>query len=267
MPLNNIEKNVKEKIKEGNIKPLPKKFFVLKNYIFWLLSILSFIVGSFSVAGIIFSFQNSEWELYEKINESFFIFTIEWLPAVWFLLLLLLIGFSVYNIHNTKYGYKYRMGGIIAISIILSIVGGFILYYRGVGEAMNRYFIEKMPEFNRIIDEELRLWSRPEEGFLAGRVIEINGNSILLEGNNGIYWEVLPYKFIRDESGADVDDRYIDSEFDINPGLPIKLIGTVIEENTFMFERIILATDDLDWYQGHDEFEKKIRDYLKRKLN
>ena len=59
------------------------------------------------------------------------------------------------------------IGGVILISFLLGIT----FYNLGVAASLDRNLIQKLPpRYHSMVDANINLWQRPEEGFLSGSV-------------------------------------------------------------------------------------------------
>jgi heme/copper-type cytochrome/quinol oxidase subunit 2 len=108
MKTEELSQKVLETIKDKHLKPKPKWEFMLKNYIIWILSITSLVVGSFAFAVIIYMVRNSNWDLYQNLSGNLLGLILASLPYFWFIFLIIFILISYYNFRHTKSGYRYK---------------------------------------------------------------------------------------------------------------------------------------------------------------
>jgi hypothetical protein len=134
-----LSDKVIERIDAEQITPFPHWRFVLLHGIFWLLAILSIIVGSCAVACILFLF--ADYRLHgllpipHDITELLLL-----IPYIWLVVLGLFLIVTDLSIKHTRKGYKYGLGRVVLISIILSFIFGFVLYTVGMGEITHKFF-------------------------------------------------------------------------------------------------------------------------------
>ncbi len=213
-----VSKNVLMKIKDNEIKPVPKWKFLLKNYFIWSLFIVNLIVGSIS-AGIVFLIISSG----DLVNAPLYS-----IPFVWIFLTTIFIAIAVYNFRHSERGYKHALWKVIMVNLSLSIIIGLFLNVFGVAQKLNSTFSENIPIYNHTMDMRSKIWQRPEEGYLAGQIIEINtdDNILILMDLNNDKWEI-------DYSSASIRPR-----IDLRIGEEIKLTGSKKTDNQFYADDI-----------------------------
>lgn len=191
-PTETLAESVFERIEKEDKKPLPKWHFVLKNQTFWGLWVLSVLIGAAAVAGTIFGVSNAGWRYRLVTHETSFQFFIESLPIIWIISLVIFIIIGYQNFKHTKKGYKYSLTGIVIISIITSAVGGAALYAFGLGKIVDENIGQRIPFHKSAAFYQQELWVNPEEGFLAGTVIEVDteNDRMLLETFDGEEWVI-----------------------------------------------------------------------------
>jgi hypothetical protein len=227
MTKKDIENKVLDKIKKGNVKPIPKWEFVLKRVFVWILFILSVFFGAFAVSVIIFLLKVNDWEFYEHISGSLPVFILETFPYFW-LLLLVILGFVAYfNFRNTGRGYKYRFSFVMFLSVFLSIVLGAVLFRVGVARSVEHFFLNSMPFYMHMnVDREM-MWLQPENGLLAGKIIErLSPDELLLLDFNGKNWRIV------NVSNLNTFPPVLDN------GNMIRIVGEIIEESVFSGKQI-----------------------------
>jgi hypothetical protein len=164
-----------EKIKNEKIQPRPKWEFLLKTYAFWGSFFLSLFLGSLAVAIIIFRSRMTDWNLHSHSGDNFGIFIIKALPFLWIIALLSFIAIAYYNIRHTKTGYRYNFTILVVISVAVSVILGAGLDAFSLSEKIENNLSAKIPAYGDYSYGHMAsLWSRPEEGLLAGEIIKVN---------------------------------------------------------------------------------------------
>lgn len=192
MNINNTDQTgqkILEKIKENHIKPTPKWEFTLKNLAFWSVFVVALSIGSLSTSVMIFMFNHTDWQDYlfaEGVVQQILIN----LPFFWFFLVIIFIAVAFYNFEHTKTGYKHQPIIVVIISIVLSVIIGCAVYTVGGGEMLEEIFYERLPLYQQIVIHQGRLYTAPEQGRLAGVVIEVNDNQIIIQDFSGRIWEI-----------------------------------------------------------------------------
>ncbi|HLD28002.1 MAG TPA: hypothetical protein VJB67_00095 [Patescibacteria group bacterium] len=222
MIIKDISQVVLETIKNQDIKPKPKWQFLLKDYIFWLIAGFSILIGSLSVAVMIFMAVNSDWDIRFKISHSFFGFVLMTLPYFWLLILIIFIFLVYYNFRHTQGGYKYQLISIAIGSIIISVVFGFLFYSIGLGGAIDDIFYQRLPAVHCLMNPQQLIWDQPEHGRLGGVIIRMIDQS---------HFELVDI----DRELWKIDYREAENleDFVLNEGLRVKIIGEIINDNNF----------------------------------
>jgi len=172
----NIDNEILQKISDENLKPKPKWEFLLKNIYFWTLGVITIILGGLSVSAVIFVFKNIRWGFYDLTHNNIFTFTIDFIPYLWILLLAVFLFFGHIIIRKTKHGYKYSLLIIAGVSILSSIVLGFIFTAIGFGQIIDRDLGKRVP-FHRDIElHNKTIWNKPTEGLMIGEIENIENN-------------------------------------------------------------------------------------------
>ncbi len=236
--MKNISNEVLKKIKDNNIKPKPRWYFITKNYFIWSIFGISIILGSFAFSMILFIIKQLDWDIYHYIGESFLKTVFVSLPYLWLIFLILFIGVAYYNFIHTKRGYRFKFISILLVSLIISITLGTGLYFNGFSEKLENVFLKKIPYYDRLVFSCEEQWMRPKRGLLAGTITEMGlpENSFIIKDLNNNQWEI--------EAGKAIWKGKIAPEID----LKIKLIGKLIDDNNFE------AMEIRPWQQGQGRF-------------
>jgi len=220
-----ISSKILQLIKEKQISPKPKWFFILKNSLIWLLSTLSLIIGALSFAIILHLVINNDWDVYKNINDSLIGFILLTLPYFWFIFLIIFIFLGYYNFKLTQKGYKFPFLAVLFINILISIIFGTFLYNMGIGQTIDQTLAKKAPLYNKYINKREHIWCQPEQGRLAGIIIEIKDENIfLLHDITKKEWQVIYNQPVM---------------FQMHPGIKIRIIGQQVEPATFNAMQIL----------------------------
>jgi len=238
--MKNISEKVFKRIKDNNIKPKPRWYFVTKNYFIWLTFGISVLLGSFTFSIILFMFKQLDWDIYHYLGDSFVKTVFISLPYLWLIFFILFIWVAYYNFIHTKRGYRFRFISILLISLIISAILGTGLYYNGFGERLENVFSKNIPYYNRLIYTCEKQWMQPHRGLLAGIITktELSKNSFMLIDLHNNHWKI------------DISKTIWKGKLTPSPGLKIKLIGKI--ENNNIFKAIEIRP-----WQGEGKFMKR----------
>jgi hypothetical protein len=223
-----LSQSILEKIKTKHIMPKPRWTFLLHDYLVWAMAALSIIIGSLSVAGIIFMIRHNDWEMREHITDSLFGFILVTLPYFWIGLLGLFIFLSYYNFRHTRQGYRHRFSVIMVGSVIISVILGGVLYQTGVGQVVDNQLGANLPFYRNVIYPRINLWSQAEQGRLAGVILEVKDiNTFFLLDPDEFVWQVTAQR-------ATITPRII-----LRSGERIRMIGQKESLGYFIAELIM----------------------------
>jgi len=217
-----MEKEIKKsqklvnKIVSGDIKPSPRWHFVFKNYALWIVFILFMIFGSIAFSIILYWAVESDYSLFLSLSYSKIQFLIASLPFLWIIFLAVFLIVSIFGIRYTRTGYRYPLLKILSINIVISILLGVIFFYTGGAERMEKVFTENIPAYRGIEENKILRWSDPENGLLAGVIIEDNDGIIMIEDHSGNKWEIS------------IEEIIISERVSLEIGEKIKIIGMVL---------------------------------------
>jgi hypothetical protein len=206
--INRIEKN--------GTKPKPKWVFILSDILLWALYAISILLGGISFSVILLAFGESDMGLK-------YMFQI--LPIIWVITIFLFFGLAYVGIKKTKRGYKYRIHWLISANLLASIVIGAVVHLAGLSASFERGFAHEFSGYHGIEERKVELWSQPENGYLAGTVMD-NTDQLIINDLGGIEWQV------------DITHAQIRGRASINTGAMIKIIGQKSAEYQFVADEI-----------------------------
>jgi len=213
---------VLEKIENQHITPAPKWKFLFKDSCVWMLGVLSIFIGALSVSVLVFSFVNSDWSSFPLFSTSILGHIVTVVPYVWILVFMLFIAVAYYNTRHTKKGYRYTLSVIILVSFAVTICFGSLFYMLGIGHFTEYLAGKYFPGYTSFLEKKEQMWVHPEEGVLAGFILERESNgNFQLEDFNGKVWYVYVENIIKPQ-------REIIEHME-----QVSIIGKQIEESIF----------------------------------
>jgi len=225
--MTDISKNILQKIKEDEIRPYSKRRFLFKRSMVWTVFILSIMLGSVSSAIALFQLRYAEWDLYQHLSHSVLEFALLVIPFFWLIFLLGFTGFAYYYFRRTEQGYRYPTLWVISGSIVVSIIGGGLLYATGLPERVETAFGENVPFYRELQERRKRVWMLPGQGLLAGRITKlISADKIQIEDLHGHIWVI------------DISDTIWRGRLRPAQNLRIKIIGQMKGESQFVADEI-----------------------------
>jgi hypothetical protein len=190
--MSELDRKVMEAIERQRLSPRPYIRFLARRSMFWTLAMLSVLLGGISVAVMIFAVTDFLQTGGRNFDEMPFDDVLQSLPFVWLALFALFIASAYLGISNTRRGYRYRPIGVIGLAAAASIALGALLHGFGVGEMIDRVLSEQLPGYKEYTKIPYDEWRRPDEGYLGGEVLSVDGDrSLRLRDFDGHEWEVL----------------------------------------------------------------------------
>ncbi len=186
-----LSDKIVNKIKEEKIKPKAKWVFLLKDYFIWSAFGVSIIIGGLAFVVILFLLTTNDWDMHKYLGEGFGVYFLTALPRVWIGTLILFLLVAYYNYRHTKGGYRYKAYLIVLGSVVTSVVIGTALFFMGLGDKIEQSFANTLPYYGGYMEHRMEIWNQPEKGLLAGEIIEIKSENILMiEDFKKNIWEI-----------------------------------------------------------------------------
>ncbi len=220
-----LASEVLHRIESENITPTAWWRFVCINCLVWVAWALTVVVGSISVAVLLYVGNRSRFELFEATHDTLLAFLLEILPFVWVLTFIVMVFLAYVNMRHTKCGYRYNLWKMLGSSVAVSVGLGVILQIFGGGYLIDTQFGKVMPAYTSFERMEMKLWQMPNEGRLVGILEGVNEsiNEYTIRDTNGKIWTILTTELR-------------DSDMDLlKSGHEIRMVGTTtdIENNIF----------------------------------
>lgn len=219
-------KTIIDRIKEGNIRQKPKWHFTGFNLIYWTFYIICILLGAASFSVILFSIQQTDFNLISHMSHSKLEFFLALLPFFWIFILLIFLFMSIIIFRKSAKGYKYNWPKLLLLSTASSVLIGTLFFIGGGGQKIEKAFAEKLTYYESVLDNKKKVWTNPERGFLSGTLQEINKDGILLIDFNNKEWDL-------DYSQAFISPRVL-----LKRGEQVKLIGEITRSKHFKVKEI-----------------------------
>ena len=214
------------KIKEQQMKPIPRWRFRIKDLISWSLFIMAVVLGALAFSVILFAIQQMEFSLIAHMSHSWLELLLGLLPFFWIISMVILLIIAIVSIKNSKKGYKFSISGIVGFSAALSILIGTLFFISGGGRWLENAFSINVSLYESVQEKKTKLWSMPEEGYLSGTITAFYGDSLQLKDFSEKTWTVIL-------TNADVVPAVR-----FNEGEKIKLTGRMLSDSRFAGEKI-----------------------------
>lgn len=223
---NNEERELKRavlsRIESENVSPRSRSWFIWADYSAWGLWFLGTFIGALAVAVTLFVVSYQQYVFYELTHDNLLTFVEDVLPILWFLILIAMIIFAVYNVRNTKRGYRYPLWQVLGSSLILSFAGGVIFHTIGIGFNFDKWLGGTVSGYESQEKMEERLWQNPEEGRLIGKFIKHED----FFPYGPVFLDVQEIEWLINTTDLREEELY-----SLESGQPVRMIGKVLAIN------------------------------------
>lgn len=214
-------------IRERNIKPVPRGHFVFKNALVWIGFAMAVVLGAMAFAVILFSIQQTDFELLRHFQHSRLEMFLSILPFLWIVFLGIFLVVAMMSIQHSSKGYKFTLAKLAGFSGALSILLGTVVFIAGGARKLEQAFDVRVSLYESMQDKKIKIWSAPEKGYLSGEILEINNDGTMrLKDFKAEKWTVY------------YDSAFVPPVVLLEPGETIKIIGSMPGEGTFRAEEI-----------------------------
>lgn len=215
-----------EKIKEKDIRPKPRWRFTFPNLIMWILMLLSIMAGALAFSIILFSIQQIDFDLISQMSHSRFEWWLGMLPFLWIITVIVFLVLAVFGLRYTRKGYKFTLKSLIGINVAFSILAGTLFFIGGGAGWLESAFSDHVRAYESVHAKKMKMWSVPEEGYLAGYLQEIGDTSVILKDFDEKEWII------------DLSDAMISQAVKLEKDELVKIIGRKISNNEFFAEQV-----------------------------
>jgi hypothetical protein len=222
-----LQKVILARIKTQGVKPMPKGYFKMREYILW--GLLGVFVAALSVgfAMIIFMLKGTDMSLFNKLGLSITEKVLYSIPFFWIVASVVVATVAFINFRNTRRGYRTSTRQFALISVLISVGLGSVAYAFNVSEFVDRTASANIPLYNDVVPLNTNSWLDPAHGLLSGTVRSKDSNSsFYLRDAESVLWHVT-------------GDIELPSDFTFSSGDRIRLIGKAGDGDTFEATEIV----------------------------
>ncbi len=219
---------VMEEIEKKQLHPIPRWKFVLKYFALWFLGGISVVSGAIAFSLTLLFIFNDDWVEYRLLHGSLLNAVFKMFPFVWAITFILFLLAAHFAIRHTKNGYRFRLWSIVGFNVALSLILGSVLYFTGISHWVDRGLGKSIPGYFPVETMREMMWFHPEEGRIAGEILEMEDgtNSFILQDPSGKEWLVIESS---PENGVFPD---------LHADMTVGAVGEEISEGEFQAQRI-----------------------------
>lgn len=245
-------------IEKEHIVPTPRWHFLVKNYVFWGLFVISLVLGSLAFSVIMEMRSSGDWDLLGHVQGGLLASAVMMLPYFWFIFLCTFALIAYYNWHHTRKGYLLKRRWIFLGSIASSLFLGSFFYAFGWGSKVDQLMAESLPIYDSSKHKAReQLWLQPEKGLLMGEIVEVSqaGDTVVVQDSNGRTWVV--------ENVGGCQKKPLEVQ---KKGKTIKIVGKKSGEKSFEAQEIRKCgdcdddEDDKKWAEAKGETKREFPD-------
>lgn len=215
--MSELNEKLKELISAEQIKQKPKWRFLLKNWLFWAFFGVAVLFGALSLAVVLEHYRADDLLMLKGLNKSFTDYFFLTVPYFWLVSFAGFILLSWYNLRHVEGGYRINPWLAALLNLLVSLLLGVALFSFGVGELVSET-IDREPAF-RCFNQRVLVWENPEEGMLAGKVVKVAKQGLVVISFAGREWLV--------------DTSEVELGFEIKVGLEVRIIGEQTGQGSF----------------------------------
>jgi len=219
----NFKKSILEKIEHEHIKPHCKSSFICKEAGFWALYLLGILIGAIGFSMVIYALMTEDFDLFTELSGDGISMILSLFPIFWLICIILFLCISLFGIQHTRKGYKWPLYKLIGLNLLIGILLGSILIYRGRGERLDVIFEKSIPGYTSVMQRKMERWFQPQHGRLSGIIksIDTQSKTFKIQEPDKNLWTV----------------EYGDSIFHLKEGfnkeLPVRILGEMTAKGTF----------------------------------
>ncbi len=215
-----------EKIREKQVKPLPRWHYQLKDVVIWSAFIICVLFGALAFSVVLFAIQQVDFNMVSHMSHSTWELLLALVPLFWIVSLVIFLVVAIVSLRSSRKGYKFTSLSMLGFSTALSMLVGTVFFISGGGVWLEHKFATHISNYESVQDRKTRVWSAPQDGNLSGTILSASDDTFELEDFNGKTWIV------------DYMDADIVPAVGIADGERIKMTGQMTSENTFKAGRI-----------------------------
>ena len=192
-----VKECVLNRIKAEGVCPRPRLWFQTRECFVWLLWLVSVVLGALAVTVSLFVIVYNQTALFEATHDSWWFFMAEALPYLWLFILTLMLTLAVFDLRQSRRGYRHPLWKIVGSSVLGSFGLGIILHTVGTGYYVDHVLGQKWSFYMSQQKYEEERWQKPSEGRLVGAVVDyetltgdiVRPRAVRFADVSGVTWE------------------------------------------------------------------------------
>lgn len=161
---------VLKRIEVQAITPISRFQFICAQWGVWIVWLGTILVGAAALAVSLYVTMSANYALYEATHENFLTFFVAVMPYIWVCLFIAMVYLSIFQMRNTKRGYRYSSWVVILSSLMFTVVGAVLLHSFGLGYLLDQKLGQQLDSYMSQTKMEQKMWQMPQAGRLVGRL-------------------------------------------------------------------------------------------------
>lgn len=172
--MSNLSSKILNQIKEKNVTPKSRQYFILMHGLLWIALGASVFLGSIACAIVLRHLASADWEMMYIATGNHMRSFVFFLPYLWiiFIGITLLIADKLFK--NTQKGHRLAPWKVVLASILISILFGALIFSIRADESVEETLRENIKPYAEWQEFRQKPFNTPERGLLVGRIIEMN---------------------------------------------------------------------------------------------
>ena len=143
--MQDLSQDIIKELESRGATPKPRWHFILMRSLFWLLSVLSVVVGSIALSMTCDVFFDNDG-LHVTLGNL-----LQVIPYVWLIILGLFIVGAYFGFRQTRKGYRYAAPLVVSMILAASVALGLLLDTYDVGQTVHKYLLTHTNFYDALI--------------------------------------------------------------------------------------------------------------------
>jgi len=120
---------------------------------------------------------------------NFIWFVMRTAPFLWIILSVLTLVFGLLAFQKTRHGYRYQTLFVASLIVLAILILGVMTHFLKINNRFEN-FSRGIPRYKNLAHPKEFRWLKPEEGLLAGEIIKLKSNGVVIINFKGEEWSV-----------------------------------------------------------------------------
>ncbi len=149
--MDNFSEQIVKEIEARGAVPKPRSHFLIARGMFWLLAIVSVIVGGIAFAVAAYVFFDNDGMSIAALEQSSIFDIAQSIPFVWLFILGLFTACAYFGFRHTRKGYRHATTLVVLIAIGASVLLGLALNAVDFGQQAHQYLLQHTNFYDPLI--------------------------------------------------------------------------------------------------------------------